>query len=274
MTRLSIPALALLLAACAGTPTSSTAQQPTTPAADSALQAAVADPGRDAAQRARDRYRHPAETLAFFGLKPSDTVIEISPGSGWYSAILAPYLRERGRYIAASATPAPGRSSALPALFAADPARYGRASLHWYDGKAPSLGTPASADAVLTFRNVHNWVAAGTAEAYFQAFFAALKPGGTLGVVDHRAKPGTDLDTMKKSGYLTEALVIESATRAGFVLDARSEVNANPADSADHPNGVWTLPPTNRHDAGDAEKYRAIGESDRMTLRFRKPASE
>lgn len=274
MTRLSIPALALLLGACAGTPTSSTAQQPTTPAADSALQAAVADPGRDAAQRARDRYRHPAETLAFFGLKPSDTVIEISPGSGWYSAILAPYLRDSGRYIAASANPAPVRSSPLPALFAADAARYGRASLHWYDGKSPSLGTPASADAVLTFRNVHNWVAAGTAEAYFQAFFAALKPGGTLGVVDHRAKPGTDLDTMKKSGYLTEALVIESATRAGFVLDARSEVNANPADSADHPNGVWTLPPTNRHDAGDAEKYRAIGESDRMTLRFRKPASE
>ncbi len=274
MTRLSIPALALLLATAAATPTPSTAQEAATPAVDSALQAAVADPGRDAAQRARDRYRHPAETLAFFGLEPTDTVIEISPGSGWYSAILAPYLRDHGRYIAASATPAPGRSSPLPALFAADAARYGRASLHWYDGKSPSLGTPASADAVLTFRNVHNWVAAGTADAYFQAFFAALKPGGTLGVVDHRAKPGTDLDTMKKSGYLTEALVIELATRAGFVLDARSEVNANPADTADHPNGVWTLPPTNRHDAADAEKYRAIGESDRMTLRFRKPASE
>ena len=274
MTRLSIPALALLLAACAGTPNSTSAPAAATPAVDAALQAAVADPGRDAAQRTRDRYRHPAETLAFFGLKPTDTVIEISPGSGWYSAILAPYLRDSGRYIAASANPAPGRSSPLPALFAADAARYGRASLHWYDGKSPSLGAPASADAVLTFRNVHNWVAAGTADTYFQAFFAALKPGGTLGVVDHRAKPGTDLETMKKSGYLTEALVIDLATRAGFVLDARSEVNANPADSADHPNGVWTLPPTNRHEATDAEKYRAIGESDRMTLRFRKPASE
>lgn len=271
MTRLSIPALALLLAACAGTPTSPSAPAPATPAATAALQAAVADPGRDPAQRARDRYRHPAETLAFFGLKPTDSVIEISPGGGWYSAILAPYLRDGGRYIAASAAPAPGRTSPLTALFAADPARYGRTSLHLYDGKAPSLGAPASADAVLTFRNVHNWVAAGSADAYFQAFFVALKPGGTLGVVDHRAKPGTDLDTMKKSGYLTEALVIDLATRAGFVLDARSEVNANPADSADHPNGVWTLPPTNRHDQADQQRYAAIGESDRMTLRFRKP---
>jgi predicted methyltransferase len=121
---------------------------------------------------------------------------------------------------------------------------------------------------------VHNWVAAGTADAYFQAFFAALKPGGTLGVVDHRAKPGTGLEAMKTSGYLTEALVIELATRAGFVLEDRSEVNANPRDSADHPNGVWTLPPTNRHDAADDAKYRAIGESDRMTLRFRKPARD
>ena len=136
------------------------------------------------------------------------------------------------------------------------------------------LGAPGTADAVLTFRNVHNWVAAGTADAYFRAFFAALKPGGTLGVVDHRAKPGTDLDTMKASGYLTEALVIELATRAGFVLEAKSDANANPRDNAAHPNGVWTLPPTNRHDAADAATYKAIGESDRMTLRFRKPARD
>ena len=141
-----------------------------------------------------------------------------------------------------------------------------------FDGKAPVLGAAGSADAVLTFRNVHNWVAGGTADAYFLAFFAALKPGGVLGVVDHRAKPGADLDTMKKSGYLTEALVIDLATRAGFVLEARSEVNANPKDDTDHPNGVWTLPPVNRHDAGDDAMYKAIGESDRMTLRFRKPA--
>jgi predicted methyltransferase len=124
---------------------------------------------------------------------------------------------------------------------------------------------------VLTFRNAHNWVAAGNADAYFRAFFAVLKPGGILGVVDHRAKAGTDLETMKTSGYLTERLVIDHARAAGFVLDGRSEVNANPADSTDHPNGVWTLPPVNQHDAVDDAKYKAIGESDRMTLRFKKP---
>jgi predicted methyltransferase len=119
---------------------------------------------------------------------------------------------------------------------------------------------------------VHNWVAGGTADAYFAAFFAALKPGGILGVTDHRAKPGTPLETMKKSGYLTEALMIALATKAGFVLDARSEINANPKDTADHPNGVWTLPPVNRHDPEDDAMYQSIGESDRMTLRFVKPA--
>lgn len=272
MIRLQTSALAALLAMCTGA-TAQTTAPVATPALDADLRAAVADPGRDAAQRARDVYRHPVETLAFFGIRPTDTVIEISPGSGWYSAILAPYLRDKGTYVAAGAAPAPGRANALRAVFAADPARYGRATLLEYDGNAPVLGAPASADAVLTFRNVHNWIAAGTADAYFQAFFAALKPGGTLGVVDHRAKPGTDLDTMKASGYLTEALVIDAATRAGFVLEAKSEVNANPADDAKHPNGVWTLPPTNRHDAADAATYKAIGESDRMTLRFRKPAA-
>ena len=141
------------------------------------------------------------------------------------------------------------------------------AKKHFYD-----VLTAGSADAVLTFRNVHNWVADDSAEAYFRAFFAVLKPGGTLGVVDHRAKPGTALDAMKKSGYLTEALVIDLATRAGFTLVASSQVNANPKDDADHPNGVWTLPPSNRHDAADKAAYQAIGESDRMTLRFRKPA--
>ncbi|HWS77985.1 MAG TPA: methyltransferase, partial [Thermomonas sp.] len=146
-----------------------------------------------------------------------------------------------------------------------------RVQWHEFDGKAPVLGAAGSADAVLTFRNVHNWVAGGTEAVYFKAFFDVLKPGGALGVVDHRARPGTGLDAMKKSGYLTEALVIEAAQAAGFVLEARSEVNANPKDDTDHPNGVWTLPPVNRHDAADDAMYKAIGESDRMTLRFRKP---
>ena len=261
-----------LLAGCTTSPASS--QRNGADAA--ALQAAVDAPQREAANRARDVHRHPVETLAFFGVKPTDTVIEISPSAGWYSEILAPYLRNGGSYVAATASAAPDsaggkRNAALQAKLGADPARFGQPQWLEYDGKAPSLGAPARADVVLTFRNVHNWVGGGTADAYFKAFFDALKPGGVLGVVDHRARPGTDLETMKKSGYLTEALVTELASRAGFVLETRSEVNANPKDSADYPNGVWTLPPTNRHDAADDAKYRAIGESDRMTLRFRKP---
>lgn len=266
---------ALLAGACAATPPPArqAAAAPAAATVDPALQAAIDGPWRSPANRARDVYRHPAQTLAFFGLRPTDRVIEISPGAGWYTEILAPYLRAQGQYVAASAPPAPGRANPLEALFLADPAHYDRAELREYDPKAPQLGPPASADLVLTFRNVHNWVAAGTAPAYFKAFFDVLRPGGTLGVVDHRARPGTDLATMKKSGYLTEALVIQLARDAGFVLDGRSEVNANPKDSADHPNGVWTLPPTNRHPPEQAERYRAIGESDRMTLRFRKPAA-
>lgn len=270
MTRLPAAIAAFLLFATGAPSIAQEATAQAVPAGDMTLAAAVAGDWRTPANVARDRYRHPAETLAFFGVKPTDTVVEINPSGGWYSEILAPWLRAAGGYVAA--VPASGRESPLKAKFAADPARYDRA--HWldYDGKAPAFGAAGSADAVLTFRNVHNWVAAGTADAYFKAFYEALKPGGTLGVVDHRARPGTDLETMQASGYLTEALVIDTATRAGFVLEAKSEVNANPLDHADHPNGVWTLPPTNRHDAADGAMYRAIGESDRMTLRFRKPA--
>ena len=261
-----------LLAGCAGTPTAGSA----TSVAATSFDRVLAGGWRDPANVARDRYRHPGETLAFFGVRPDQTVIEISPSAGWYSELLAPYLREAGTYVAASASAAPDsgagkRNTALRAKFAADPARYDRVQWLDFDGKAPVLGPPGSADTVLTFRNVHNWVAAGTADAYFRAFFDVLKPGGTLGVVDHRARPGTSLDAMKKSGYLTESLVVEAARAAGFVLDARSEVNANPKDDTDHPNGVWTLPPVNRHDAADDAIYKAIGESDRMTLRFRKP---
>lgn len=241
---------------------------------DPALAAAIAGSWRTPANVARDRYRHPAETLAFFGVKPTDTVIEISPGTGWYSEILAPFLRERGQYIAAVPTPGtaePTRGDPLAAMFTADPSHYDKVEWLGYDRRVPLLGRPGRADVVLTFRNVHNWVAGDNADAYFKAFYDALKPGGTLGVVDHRARPGTDLDTMKKSGYVTELLVIDQAARAGFVLEAGSQANANPKDTADHPDGVWTLPPTNRHDPADDAKYRAIGESDRMTLRFVKP---
>jgi len=247
-------------------------------AVDPALKTAIASTTRDPKNVLRDQYRHPGETLAFFGVKPTQTVIEITPGGGWYTEILAPYLKDGGQYVAAMYDPAIAnqpqyryRQSEAMTKRLADTGVYGKAKVQNFDPKAPNFGPAGSADVVLTFRNAHNWVDDGTADAYFKAFFDVLKPGGTLGVVDHRAKPGTDLEKMKTSGYLTEALVIELAQKAGFKLEAKSEVNANAKDTADHPKGVWTLPPTNQHDAADDAKYKAIGESDRMTLRFVKP---
>ena len=275
-----------LMGACGTMPSTAAAQADQATESAAALDAAIAGAWRDPKNAARDAHRHPRETLTFFDVAPNETVVEITPGgAGWYSEILAPYLRDDGTYIAALVDPMAvpeGRSrdsqqktkDTLQARLAQHPAQFDRARIATFDPKQPVFAAPGTADTVLTFRNVHNWVSGGTADAYFAAFYAALKPGGTLGVVDHRAKPGTDSDTMKKSGYVTEQVVIDLATKAGFVLDARSEANANPKDGADHPNGVWTLPPTNRHDPEDAQKYRAIGESDRMTLRFRKPARE
>ncbi|MCF7223578.1 class I SAM-dependent methyltransferase [Marilutibacter chinensis] len=265
----------------AATETAGATAEPTTGTSADALAAAVSGDWRDPANTARDRYRHPAETLAFFGIAPDQTVIEITPGGGWYAEILAPYLRENGHYIAAVWDDAiEGQpdyryrlNKELRGKFAGNAAVYGTPEVRVFDPKAPVFGPAASADAVVTFRNAHNWVAAGDGAAYFKAFFDVLKPGGTLGVVDHRAKPGTDAETMNESGYLTEDLVIGLATSAGFELAEKSEVNANPADTADHPNGVWTLPPSNRHDEADDARYQAIGESDRMTLRFVKPAA-
>ena len=274
---LLVATIAVALGLCAATVEAK--QPPAAKAAAAGFDSALAGAWRSEKNRARDVYRHPAQTLAFFGVEPNQTVIEITPGGGWYSEVLAPYLKDDGHYVAAvwdDAIPGQpkyryGLNTSLRARFADNAAVFGKPDVRVFDPKAPSFGPAGAADVVLTFRNAHNWVEEGTAEAYFKAFFDALKPGGTLGVVDHRAKPGTDLETMKKSGYLTEALVIELAQGAGFVLDEKSEVNANPKDTADHPNGVWTLPPNNNHDAKDDAKNTAIGESDRMTLRFKKP---
>ena len=268
------------LAGCANVPEPAATSPVPSLAPGAALDAALAGDWRRAQDMARDRYRHPGQTLTFFGVQPDQTVIEITPGGGWYADILAPYLRTRGKYVAAVWDDAiAGQpqyrynlNKTLRDKFNGNPAVYGTPEVRVFDPAAPVFGPAASADTVLTFRNAHNWVSDGNADAYFKAFFDVLKPGGTLGVVDHRAKPGTSLDAMKKSGYLTGELVAELAQRAGFQLVASSEVNANPQDTADHPNGVWTLPPSNRHEAADAAKYQAIGESDRMTLRFRKPA--
>ncbi|MFC5436596.1 class I SAM-dependent methyltransferase [Rhodanobacter umsongensis] len=242
------------------------------------LDSVLAGSWRSESNRARDVYRHPKATLQFFGVRPDQTLIEITPGGGWYSEILAPLLHDNGHYIAAVAASARDGEdrrddSALHGKFAADPARYGKARIVAFDPKAPVFGPPASADRVLTFRNVHNWVMADTAPAMFKAFFAVLRPGGVLGVVDHRADDGASLDSVKQSGYLPTRYVVKLATDAGFILDESSEINANPKDTKDYPKGVWTLPPTFTLGEHDRAKYQAIGESDRMTLRFVKPAA-
>jgi predicted methyltransferase len=250
---------------------------------ESRLQSVLSMAHRSAAHTARDRYRHGAETLTFFGMKESDTVIEITPGSGYFAEILAPVLRDQGQYIAVLNDPAKAASDRAKEYFAkqntefdaklkAAPEVYGKTTVMLIDPKAPSFGAPASADMVLTFRNVHNWVGNGTDKAMFKAFFDVLKPGGKLGLKEHRATPGTKSETDKDSGYMTEAAVIALATEAGFTLQAKSEINANALDTKDHPEGVWTLPPSLALGDKDREKYIAIGESDRMTMVFVKPA--
>lgn len=261
----------LALAGCAGAPERD---------AGAALDSILAGEHRPAANQARDVYRHPKETLQFFGLRPDMTVVEVWPGGGWYTQILALLLRERGQYYAAhfhvdDNSPrymGPAREAFVKSL-AARPDLYDRVVVTSLDApRYVDIAPRGSVDLVLTFRNVHNWTAAKTDEAMFLAFFGALKPGGVLGVVEHRAAEGTSLEQMIKTGYMTEAYVIGLAQMAGFKLAARSEVNANPKDTRDHPRGVWTLPPTYRLGDQDRQKYAAIGESDRMTLRFVKPA--
>lgn len=247
------------------------------PKAVEALRAAVDGPQRSPANRARDGARHPLETLAFFGIRPDATVIEIAPGGGWYTEILAPYLHDHGRLYAAHepAGGTPGQQRARAAFadkLAREPKVYGRVVLGTLPTAAfTDIRPPGGADAVLTFRNIHNWIEDGHFDESLRAFFDVLKPGGVLGVEEHRAAPGTSLARVIASGYVPQDLVIERAKAAGFDFAGSSEVNANPRDTRDHANGVWSLPPTLRGGEVDRAKYLAIGESDRMTLKFVKP---
>jgi len=262
--------LLLLVAAAAAGPL---------PAAEGgALAQAIAGSHRDAANRARDAQRHPAETLAFFGIAPTMTVVEILPGEGWYTEILAPYLAPAGKLAVATNRPDdsnPYRSEGYRALMAkldAAPALYGAVERRvMWQGSGVSLGPPASADMVLTFRNTHNWINDGKMEAVYRACFEALKSGGVLGVEQHRAAPGADPLASAKKGYVPEDWLIAQIEAAGFEFAGKSEVNANPRDTKDYADGVWTLPPVLRLGDKDREKYVAIGESDRMTLKFVKP---
>ncbi|MCY4269566.1 MAG: methyltransferase [Gammaproteobacteria bacterium] len=234
---------------------------------------------RSEANIARNEFRNPVETLEFFGLRPDMTVIEIQPGGGWYTEIIAPYLRDEGRFYAAHFSPdaeAAFRVRSLAAFedkMVANPDLYSGVTIrHLLPPHETAIAPAESADLAMTFRNVHNWIMAGQEHEFFAAFHAALKPGGILGVVEHRALPDAGMDVMETSGYVTEAYVKEIAARAGFEFVESSEVNANPNDPTVHPRGVWTLPPSYRLGDEDREKYAAIGESDRMTLKFVKPA--
>ena len=242
---------------------------------DTAIAAAVGAPTRSEPNRARDRYRHPRETLGFFGVKPGDTVVEIWPGGGWYTEILAPLLRENGTYYAAGNGAVLGGARALRAK---DPATYGAIRFAAFPAGVAAATEPAvpagTADVVLTFRNVHNWIMAEPpfGEEAFRQMYAMLRPGGILGVAEHRLPKSADPAREKSSGYIKVSTVRRLAEAAGFRLAATSEINANPADSKDHPNGVWSLPPSLRDGDADRERFLAIGESDRMTLKFVKPA--
>lgn len=242
---------------------------------------------RSADERSRDAYRNPVETLEFFGIEGSDTVIEVWPGGGWYTNILAPWLHANGgTFIAAVVSPersdrAAEALDAYKANYAPYADTFGDIQYTYYDSDSGALGEPESVDAILTFRNIHNWMSGDHADKFFNDAYAVLKPGGVLGVVEHRQPSALNQDPSAQTGYVHQDYVTRLAENAGFQLEETSEINANPADTADHPFGVWTLPPVSRTtdrdgntpEGFDAQKYQDIGESDRMTLRFVKPES-
>jgi predicted methyltransferase len=222
----------------------------------------------------RDPYRHPLETLAFFGVREDSVVVEVLPGSGgYYMELLAPYLQAKGRYVAANrdetaVSPYKEDHQKLLERLKAEPALYGRVVVTKFNADQHEIAPPGSADFVLTFRNLHNWIERGEVEAALRAFHKALKPGGVLGVVDHRGRTDLSQEAQMKNGYVREDYAIALIEKAGFRLAGRSEVNANPKDTKDYPAGVWSLPPTYRLKEEDRAKYAAIGESDRFTLKF------
>ena len=234
----------------------------------------LAAPHRTDRNVARDRFRHPIEVLMFFGIKDNSTVVEILPGSGgYYMEILAPYLKAKGRYIAAN------RDEAAPPQYLADhqkllarlkaePAVYEKVFVTKFNADRHEIAPPGRADFVLTFRNLHNWLDRKEIEGALRAFHKALKPGGVLGVVDHRGRTEIPQEAQLRTGYVRQDFAIAVIEKAGFKLAGASEINANPKDTKDYPAGVWTLPPTYRLKDKDRAKYEAIGESDRFTLKF------
>ena len=309
MYKLIVPALIVALAGCSSEPQTQPDQQPTEkqteeasgetaakagdkPEADKAaadgeenvrqlIEQAATGEHRSDKNIARNKYRHPVETLTFFGIEPDMTVVELWPGGGWYTEVLAPTLKD-GKLVAASFAPKPEEPEhyrnriykEYKARLENEPALSNVELGMLQPNEKVDIGEPGSADMVVTFRNFHSFVSAGIEDEVLAQSFKVLKPGGILGVVQHRAPKGADVEETVETGYIPEAYVIERAKAAGFELVEKSEVNANPKDTADHPKGVWTLPPSYRLGDKDRAKYEAIGESDRMTLKFRKPAAQ
>jgi predicted methyltransferase len=261
-----------LLGACASAPAADPAA-----AAGVRLDQVLAGDQRSAANRARDVYRHPKETLTFFGARPDMTIVEISPGDGWYTEILAPYVHGSGKLYAAHYDPDSGSKYMQGSLqrfrdkLAARPDLYGELNLTVLSASKTAIAPPGAADLVVTFRNIHNWMAGDYAPVAFKAMYDALKPGGVLGVEEHRGRTDEPQDPKAKSGYVREDYAVALIESVGFKLVGRSEINANPRDTKDYELGVWTLPPTYNAGDKDREKYAAIGESDRFTLKFVKP---
>jgi predicted methyltransferase len=278
-TRMAAAAFCCALVACATTTADSTLPK-TDAATAAAIDAALAGSHRSAANKARDVYRHPKDTLTFFGLRKDMTVVELWPGSGgWYTEVLAPVLKDEGKLYAAHVDPvdAPqGGRDGLKAYrdkLAANPDLYGKVNVTVLWNKGADIAPPGSADMVVTFRNIHNWMARDWAPQAFAAAYKALKPGGVFGVAEHRGNPAVPQDPKAQNGYVNEDYAIKMIEAAGFKLVERSEINANPKDTKDYEKGVWTLPPNYRMGDVDRAKYAAIGESDRFTLKFVKPAS-
>jgi predicted methyltransferase len=267
---LAIGALATLLGAFAA------AAQPDS-AVSYRLDQILAGDQRSEKNRARDQYRHPKETLTFFGVRPDMTIVEIFPGDGWYTEILAPLVHGSGKYYAAHYDPASPSKNAQDTLkrfrekLASRPDLYGEINVTALSASKTQIAPPGAADLVVTFRNIHNWMGGDYAPAAFKAMYDALKPGGVLGVEEHRGRSDQPQDPQAKSGYVREDFAIAMIESVGFKLVARSEINANPRDTKDYELGVWTLPPVYRLGDKDREKYAVIGESDRFTLKFMKP---
>ena len=277
---------AFALACGGGTPSAKNPDNPKTTQAnvdlgpapaesDARLAWAIAGAQRSEANRARDVYRHPKETLEFFGVTKDSRVVELWPGTGWYTEILAPFLRDSGKLVETNFDPKTAQgeqkehAEAFDAKLAAAPAIYGKVEVvRIAPPSSLVLGPDGSADVVLTFRNFHNWIMGGFAKNVVEAAYKVLKPGGVFGVVEHRADAGTDAKTTADTGYVPEQAIIDMAQAAGFKLAGKSEVNANPKDDHKHDGGVWALPPSLRNGDKDRAKYVAIGESDRMTLKF------